>query len=79
MSIRNVVMATPVYGEASSLRPAVNPSIMRTKSIEEEIRLTVSFNSMLVYFRHHQPAGLARLRRRNDFFEDMSVKHPMVL
>jgi hypothetical protein len=52
---------------------------MTNDAIEEEICLTVAFNSMLVNFRHHQPAGLARLGRRNDFFEDMSMKHPMIL
>ena len=60
----NVVMTTPVIGEADGLGPAVDASTivgadMTNNSIEEELRLTVAFNSILIYFRHHQTTALA--------------------
>ena len=77
-------MTTPVIGDADGLGPAVDASTivgadMTNNSIEEELRLTVAFNSILIYLRHHQTTALAWLGRRNDLFEDVSVEHPMVL
>ena len=84
MYLGNVVLTTPVIGEVGGLGPAVDASTivgadMTNNSIEEELHLTVAFNSILIYFSHHQMTALAWLGRRNDFFEDVSVEHPMVL
>ena len=64
MYFGNVVMTTPVTGEAGGLGPAVDASTilgadMTNNSIEKELRLTVAFNSILIYFRHHQTTALA--------------------
>ena len=51
MYFGNVVMTTPVIGEAGDLGPAVDASTivgadMTNNSIEEELHLTVAFNSI---------------------------------
>ena len=63
MYFGNVVMTTPVIGEAG-FGPAVDASTivgacMTNSSIEEELHLTVAFNSILIYFSHHQTTALA--------------------
>ena len=84
MYFRNVVVTTPIIGESGGLRPAVDVSTIvgadvTSNSIEEELRLTVSLDSISIYLRHHQATGIARMGRWNDLFEDMSVEHPMIL
>ena len=73
-----VVVTTPVIGKSSGLVPAVDVSTivwadMTNNSIEEELRLTVAFHSISIYFRHYQATGTAWMGRRSP---KMKKHHP---
>ena len=74
----NAVETTPVIGKASGLLPAIYVasifcSDMTNDSIEEVLRLPVSFFSMTIYFCHYQAVWCVWARWRYDLREDVSM------
>ena len=75
---RNAAETTPVIGKASGLLPAIYVasifcSDMTNDSIEEVLRLPVSFFSMTIYFCHYQAVWCMWARWRYDLLEDVSM------
>ena len=63
MNFWNAIVSTPVVGEASSRRPAVDASTikgayMTNDSKEEELRLAVPLDPIIVTFGNHQTTFL---------------------